>query len=120
MAQSRKAVSVLFTCDASAQGVVLQLFIAGNLPSLGAWTPNQIQMFDDGTRGDQKAGDQVWSLQVEIEAGTEILYKYTNSGRKGEWSPGEEFPGENRRFVVPDSGDEAVVVRDVFGSRNSK
>jgi hypothetical protein len=117
MARSRKLTTILFTCDAKAQDVESAIFIAGNLTELGTWTPNQVSMYDDGTNGDLVAGDGIWSLEVDIPAGAEVLYKYTNSGKKGEWTPGEEFPGGNRQFVVPSDGEKNVVVTDIFGQR---
>ncbi|MDH4071112.1 MAG: hypothetical protein OEV30_11900, partial [Ignavibacteria bacterium] len=115
MAQTKETVVVTFTCDMGTQLVDKQLFIVVNLVELGAWTPGLIPMFDDGTHGDSEAGDHVWSLQVELPAGEEIQYKYTNGGRRGEWGSGDEAPGRNRRVVLPVSGDIPVVLRDRFG-----
>ena len=42
-------------------------------------------MYDDGTHGDQSAGDHVWSYSASFSPGTKIIYVYTNSGREGEW-----------------------------------
>ena len=116
MAQSRQEMqTVLFTCDASAVKVSRAIFIAGGVPQLGAWVPNAIQMYDDGTHGDSKAGDGVWSLQVELPAGAVIEYKYTNSGERGVWSPGEEFAGRNRTVTVPQAPGSPLQIRDIFG-----
>jgi len=119
MAQSRELQPLLFTCNASGETVDSSIFIVGNLEALGAWSPNRIRMFDDGTHGDTHREDRTWSIRVEVPSGTEVLYKYTNSGRQGEWSPGEEFPGQNRRFLVPSSGSGPIVISDVFGKRDS-
>ncbi len=106
---------VLFTCDARKQSVPEAIFIAGNLNELGSWKPNMIRLFDDGTHGDVNASDGVWSLGVDISSGSTIEYKYTNSGRSGQWSPGEEFPAQHRTFVFPDEVDGTIIISDTFG-----
>jgi hypothetical protein len=108
---------VLFTVDASAISVVDAIYIAGNRKELGAWTPNLVRMYDDGTHGDAVAADGVWSLHVRLPVGVTIEYKYTNSGRKGEWVPGEEFPLEHRTVAIKQRSDATFVVRDIFGKK---
>jgi len=54
-------------------------------PALGDAVPNRVRMYDDGTHGDQKAGDGVWSYAATLPAGRPIFYVYTNSGRPGQW-----------------------------------
>ncbi len=62
----------------------------GPLQWPGAWVPedttDMIRMYDDGTHGDEVAGDQIWSRDVLMPAGTlsTILYKY------GVYYPGVE------------------------------
>jgi alpha-amylase/alpha-mannosidase (GH57 family) len=107
--------TVIFTCDASALHVASAIFITGNLPQLADWTPNVVTMHDDGTCGDLKAGDGIWSLQVEVPAGTEVHYKYTNSGERGVWIPGEEFPVRNRTLLVQQKSDSPLIIKDIFG-----
>ena len=83
MAQSSAAVTVTFVVDAAAQTVPQAIYIAGNLPELGAWQPNTVRLYDDGTHGDSLPGDKHWTLEVTIPAGSEVQYKYTNSGSAG-------------------------------------
>lgn len=111
MAQSRAPVSVRFVVDASAQTVAKAIYIAGNLPELGAWQPNTVRLWDDGTHGDSLAGDHRWTLEIRVPVGSEVQYKYTNSGQPGEWAASEEFAATNRSFTA----ESAVVRRDVFG-----
>lgn len=111
MAKSRDVVEVLFTCNAKAIHNP-SIAIAGNLPELGSWVPNAVVMYDDGTHGDAAAGDGIWSLRLGILAGTELQYKYTNSGKRGAWVPGEEFAGRNRTATVPAT---RLVLTDTFG-----
>ncbi len=116
MARSRSELrEILFVCDARAEKVPVAVYIVGNLPALGAWTPNLVPMRDDGREGDAVAGDGLWSFRLSIPMGEEVQYKYTNSGRKGEWVPGEEFAGRNRMFTVSAGGNQPQTITDVFG-----
>ena len=114
MAQSAK-VSVLFQCDARNTKVSENIFIVGNTEMLGNWKPNFIKMYDNGTHGDKKANDGIWSLEIQFPIGTELQYKYTNSGKIGEWKPSEEFPQEHRTITV--QGTEQIITNDIFGKR---
>jgi hypothetical protein len=106
---------VLFTCDAVNHSVPRRVFIVGNLKELGMWVPNAVAMYDDGTHGDAKAGDAVWSLETELPVGVEILYKYTNSGKLGQWVPGEEFPSRNRSVYLKEKTSAPMTIKDIFG-----
>ena len=61
------------------------MYIVGNHPLLGNIVPNTVVMHDDGTAGDEHAGDHVWSYQATFPAGARLKYVYTNSGRQGQW-----------------------------------
>jgi len=114
MAQSRKdSVIVLFQCDARKIFVRRGIYITGNHELLGNWTPNAVRMYDDRTTGDEVANDSIYTLVLQVPAGVELEYKYTNSGPRGTWE-GEEFPSRNRRLVV-DGTVPRIVVSDVFG-----
>lgn len=115
MAQSVKMVDVIFRCDARDIIVPSAIYIVGEPPELGSWTPNKIKMYDDGTHGDEKSNDGIWTINISFPENTTIQYKYTNSGKLGEWVPGEEFPVQNRQIFVRDSGDGKMVVKDTFG-----
>ena len=92
------------------------IYIVGNQPELANWTPNKIPMYDDGTHGDENAGDGIWSLLLEFPDGTHVEYKYTNSGAEGSWTPSEEFPVANRSVeVYLDEGETRVTTKDLFG-----
>jgi hypothetical protein len=110
-----KTYPVRFVCDASAQTVPTAIYIAGNLPEIGAWQPNTIRMYDDGTHGDLKAADGIWTLELSIPLGTEVQYKYTNSGAAGAWQPSEEFSRTNRAFTVNPTEKGVLIRADVFG-----
>ncbi|MDH3253078.1 MAG: hypothetical protein OEM41_09825, partial [Ignavibacteria bacterium] len=85
MAENKKRTMVTFSVDIRGHNVPVVVYISGNTTELGNWTPNLVRMYDDGTHGDQVAGDGIWSLAVDVEQGSEILYKYSNSGAPGTW-----------------------------------
>ena len=87
---------------------------------LGASTPNTIPMYDDGTNGDEVAGDNIWTVTFDIPRtpgkALRIGYKYTWGTFGAQWSGSEEWPGNSRILeVVDDNADNIVWRRDVFG-----
>ncbi len=118
MAQSAAETQrVLFTVDASDEKVEAAVYIVGNLKELGEWTPNLVRMYDDGTNGDKAMQDGIWSLELDIPVGSQVQYKFTNSGKKGEWIPGEEFPSEHRTLTVKEKSTTELMTRDIFGKK---
>jgi len=100
-ANPRDATTIVFRVDMGKQPGTPH--IMGNLQSLGAFRPNQVALFDDGTHGDQRAGDRVWSLAVELHAVGRIAYLYTNGEVPGSWTGLESY--QPRVFAVtPDAG----------------
>jgi lysophospholipase L1-like esterase len=94
--------SVVFRVFAEGTTVPKAMYIAGPMPQLGDNVPNRIAMFDDGTHGDQKAGDSVWSYSATFTPGQKVFYVYTNSGTEGRWE-NLDVP-KVRTFTVPGSG----------------
>ncbi|MGD0339578.1 MAG: carbohydrate-binding module family 20 domain-containing protein [Bacteroidota bacterium] len=116
MAQSRKElVTVLFQVDATHIQVPKAVYIVGNQSVLGNWTPNLVRMYDDGTHGDVKESDGIWSLELQFPAKIKVEYKYTNSGFEGVWVPSEEFPANNRQLMISAQPGERQIVKDKFG-----
>ncbi len=116
MAQSKKdMVTVLFQVDATKIQVPKSIYIVGNLNELGNWTPNLIKMYDDGTHGDEKKGDGIWSIELLVPLNIKVEYKYTNSGYEGVWVPSEEFPANNRELMITAKPGERQSVKDIFG-----
>lgn len=109
-----EARTVIFRCDARREHVTGKIYIAGNDSLLGSWTPNAVALHDDGRNGDEIANDGVWALRVDLPVGKEVHYKFTNSGVRGEWSPGEEFPLRNRSLTVS-AGTEPLIIQVIFG-----
>jgi hypothetical protein len=109
-------VEVVFRVHAGQWPVSKALYIAGNHRSLGDSVPNRVALYDDGTHGDQRSGDGVWSFTASFEPGSRFFYVYTNSGREGEWE-GVDIP-DLRRLNVPSAGTPGPVYRPIetFGA----
>jgi hypothetical protein len=87
---------------------------------VGAGVPNQIPMYDDGTNGDEAAGDGIWTVYFDVPYDPanvlRLGYKYTWGTRGAVWTGSEEWPGNSRIIEVKDvNGDSIVYRRDVFG-----
>ena len=93
-----KDIEVIFRVYSGRHTVPKAIYISGIHPDLGNGVPNKVAMHDDGTHGDQRAGDKVWSYAAKISPGTTILYVYTNSGEESKWE-GLDIP-EVRRLSV--------------------
>ena len=92
------------------------IYIVGAHEELGNLAPNTVAMYDDGTHGDQRAGDGVWSYTATFPPGTVVFYTYTNSGSKGKWE-GLDIPAI-RRFKVetPQTALRVYTPIDTFGT----
>ena len=98
-------IEVVFRLFADKWSVTKAIYIAGNHPKLGNLVPNKIALYDDGTHGDQKAGDHVWSYSATFPAGTSLFYVYTNSGEEGKWE-GLDVPYLRSFMVEAKNGEE--------------
>jgi lysophospholipase L1-like esterase len=104
---------VVFRVFAGNYPVKTSMFITGPYSQMGDATPNTIAMYDDGTHGDEKAGDQVWSLAVKFSPRQKIFYVYTNSGERGKWQ-NLDVP-KVRSFVVPTAAGRNYLPVETFG-----
>ena len=89
--------------------------------AMGSSTPNIVKMYDDGTNGDEVAGDSIWTIFFDVPydptgtAPLRIGYKYTWGKQGAPWTGSEEWPGNSRIIEVVDvNGDGFVHRRDVF------
>jgi len=87
---------------------------------MGNAAPNNVQMYEDGTNGDEVAGDGIYTVAfvVPYDPGKvlRVGYKYTWGLRGQVWTGSEEWPGNSRILEVVDvNGDGYVYRRDVFG-----
>lgn len=87
---------------------------------LGNWVPNVIPMYDDGTHGDEKAGDNIWTITFDLPVGLRIGYKYTYGSTGEGWTGTEEWPGNQRLLQIVDVNGDGLVARlDNFGDETS-
>ena len=98
---------IVFRVSHGAFPVAGAMSIVGTDPQLGNLVPNTVLMHDDGTGGDERAGDGVWSATASLVPGTRVSYVYTNSGARGRWE-GLDIP-HLRSVVVPASASSAAV-----------
>src|SRR5262249_35604906 len=94
---------VIFRVARGQYAVPRAMSIAGTDPQLGDASPNTVLMHDDGTGGDERAIDGVWSLETTFPPETHLSYVYTNSGTPGRWE-GLDVP-PIRSVVIPPSPD---------------
>ena len=95
-------VQVTFRVRVDANRAERGVFIVGADRELGALVPNRVAMRDDGTHGDQRAGDRVWSYTARVPANGEVFYVYTVAGAEfeGQWV-GLDVPHVRRITVDP-------------------
>ncbi|HUE38480.1 MAG TPA: GDSL-type esterase/lipase family protein [Candidatus Binatia bacterium] len=111
---SGQPVRVVFRVSSAAAAVPHAMYVVGDQPALGDLVPNRVALHDDGTEGDEHAGDGVWSYAVSLPAGAVVHYAYTNSGREGVWE-GLDVPAI-RSFVVSGQGGTLYRPVESFGS----
>lgn len=100
---STAPVPVIFRVHQGSYPVPAHLSIVGNHAALGDFVPNRIAMHDDGTGGDEHAGDRIWSYRAMLPAGARVRYVYTNSGATGQWE-GLDLPHVREAQVVAQPG----------------
>jgi hypothetical protein len=105
--QNRQKLEVVFRVYLGIHPVSKAIYIVGNHPELGDLVPNKITMYDDGTHGDQRAGDTVWSYSAMFSPETQLFYVYTNSGNEGEWE-GLDVPQIRSFQVIADNKQRAI------------
>ena len=108
---SASGVDVIFRVQQGGYGAPRGIFIAGVGPALGGAEPNRVRMHDDGTHGDEVAGDGVWSYRARFEAGTKVAYVYTNGGVAGRWV-GLDVP-HIRQFRIDREAEGSTWIRPV-------
>jgi hypothetical protein len=84
-------------------------------------------MVDDGSAGDELAGDGIYTVVVALPRGARIQYKYTDGAAGEGFTGAEEWPGNARILEIedvlsgrPDGEPDCLVVRrDSFGDEAS-
>ena len=110
-APAKQEVEVIFRVYLGDRPGAKAISIVGAHPALGDLVPNRVAMHDDGTHGDQRAGDGVWSFTATFPPGTRVFYVYTNGGEEGRWE-GLDVP-EIRSFTVEAGTHEGRVYRPI-------
>jgi lysophospholipase L1-like esterase len=106
--------TVVFRVSRGTAPVPGAISIVGTAPQLGSLVPNTILMHDDGTGGDERAGDGVWSYAAKVPAGTRLFYVYTNSGARGRWE-GLDVPHIRQIEVPPAAAQPIFLPIETFG-----
>ncbi len=97
----------------------------------GSWavadTSQLVRMYDDGTHGDEKANDEIWTTEVVFHAGTDMtthLYKYGIYAAGVDTLNGGNIPMDNEAgfavnhfLLIDDSQPVFINQTDVFGSQ---
>ena len=109
--------SVVFRVDMSSEPPGKRPFIMGNGPTLADFNPNQLELYDDGTHGDQLADDNVWSRTFEFSKPGRIIYLYTDGERPGEWSGLENYRARALAVRPSDMGTTVYAPVAQFGRR---
>lgn len=109
--------SVVFRVDMSSESPGTRPFIMGNGPTLADFNPNQLELYDDGTHGDQFADDNVWSRTFEFSKPGRIIYLYTDGERPGEWSGLENYRARALAVRPSDMGTTVYAPVAQFGRR---
>ena len=104
-------IEVIFRVYLGERHVPQAISIVGTHPKLGNLVPNKVAMYDDGTHGDQMAGDAVWTYSATFAPGTKLFYVYTNSGGEGKWQ-GLDVPSI-REFTVEAKRNEGKIYRPI-------
>lgn len=112
-------INVVFEVDASDVGIREAIYIAGDRPALGGEVPNKVRLYDNGTGGDRRGNDKVWTRTFQFRIGETIRYKYSNSGKEGDWGQSAEFDGWRTVIVQPDDlrSPDRMIVQDFFGRK---
>ena len=114
VAQDSGRTPVVFRVFRGVTAVPKAFFIVGVDPQLGSRAPNTMAMHDDGTGGDERAGDGVWSYTASLPSGKSVFYVYTNSGAAGQWE-GLDLPHIRSVAIPPASGRPVYLPIDTFG-----
>lgn len=105
----RNAICVLLRVDMATAPSVGTPSVMGNQRALGMFTPNEVSLYDDGSHGDQRAGDGVYSRLFALPAPGVLTYAFSNGQPPGSWTGLENYrlrafatgPGELGRLTAP-------------------
>jgi lysophospholipase L1-like esterase len=81
----------VFRVDMSGEPDGRRAFVMGNHPQLGSFVPNAVPLHDDGSHGDQRAGDGVWSAKFTFTDPQVLTYAFTDGAPAGSWTGLENY-----------------------------
>jgi len=111
-------VTVLFECDARLRKLDGPVFIVGDVAPLGNWRPNTVRLYDDGSHGDEKANDRIWSLALMFPPSIDAFrYMYTDNGAPDTWEGRERIQRLQRMRELADGSVPTQHVYDIYGER---
>jgi hypothetical protein len=85
-------VTLVFRVDLSAEPAGRRAYVTGNSSALARMTPNTVALYDDGTHGDQRAEDGVWSLALAMRRpDIDLVYLFTDGDAPGAWRGLENY-----------------------------
>ncbi len=113
----KDSVEAVFRVDRRGPDAARPVFIMGGEAALGSFVPGTIPMFDDGTHGDQKARDGIWSLAARFKPESEAVYLYTAGGSPGRWEGLENYWPRKFRFYAADAGRRVYLPVQKFGEQ---
>ena len=88
---ARDVACVLLRVDMAGDTSGRQPFVMGNQPQLGSFAPNRIELYDDGSHGDQRAGDRVYSRTFAFAMPGVLTYAFTNGATPDTWTGLESY-----------------------------
>jgi lysophospholipase L1-like esterase len=84
-------VDAVFRVDMSSEPSGRRAYVMGNDPVLGGFVPNTMPLYDDGTHGDQRAGDGVWSRTFSFDGSRLLTYAFSDGSERGAWQGLENY-----------------------------
>lgn len=113
--RKRKGIDAVFRVDMTGEGPTGQVYVTGNAPALGGFVPNAVALFDDGSHGDQVAGDGVWSRAMHFDAPQILTYLFSNGAEAGEWTGIENYRLRSYALRDTDVGQVVELPVEKFG-----
>ena len=85
------AIALVLRVDMSTVSPGKRPYVMGNAKQLGEFTPNYVGLYDDGSNGDQRAGDGVWSRRFQFSRPQILTYAFTDGTEEGQWTGLENY-----------------------------
>jgi lysophospholipase L1-like esterase len=111
-------VTLVFRVDMSSEPKGRGAYVMGNSTPLGRLTPNVVRLYDDGTHGDQRPQDRIWSLAVAMRpTAINLVYLFTDGDAPGAWRGLENYVSRTIAIREADVGRVVLLPIEDFGRR---